>query len=462
MGRSLSFVVVALVISSLLLMAAPPALPVAVRPPPVRIGRYSINSAKVRKQIGNFLKKHALDIIGNVLSAPAGQKQGDNNLDTKAADTAGLYVFNLSVGTSVPQTITGILDITTELVWTQCSCSDADACLPPPATTFRPSSSDTFTSVPCNSQTCQSAINQPCGANPSANCTYLMTYNDYTNTTGYLANDTFTFGQTQVPGVVFGCSNASSGDFSGASGVLGFSKGNLSMVSQLQLSWFSYLLASEVSDTDNNLLQFGDDAVPETENSRSTPLLTNDVYPDLYVVKLTGIMVDGRQLNGIPAGTFDLQPNGSGGAFLSTTVPVTYLEKAAYEVLKQAFLSRIKAEAVNGSALGLDLCYTLQSAKDDMVVPKLALVFDGTNAVMELKKHNYFFADNATNLECLTILPIKGGSLLGSLLQTDTNMAYDIDGGRLIFETASAAPRPHLKVSLMIAVQMVGWALLVF
>ncbi|CAN6178513.1 unnamed protein product [Urochloa humidicola] len=460
MGRTLHLVVVALVISSLLLMAVPPALSAAFRPP-VKIGRYTIISARMRKQIGNFLKKHALDIIQDVLSTPAGQKQGDNNnLDTKAADTAGLYIFNLSVGTPV-QNFSSILDITSELVWAQCECS-GDACLPPPATTFQASASDTFAEVPCASQTCQSTINQPCGNDPAANCTYQMLYNDYTNTTGYLANDTFTFGQTPVPGVVFGCSDVSSGDFSGASGVLGFSKGNLSLVSQLQLSWFSYLLASDsdVSGSDNNLLQFGDDAVPETENSRSTPLVNNSVYPDLYFVKLTGIMVDGQQLNGIPAGTFDLQPDGSGGAFLSTTIPVTYLEKAAYNVVKQAFLSRIKAEAVNGSALGLDLCYTLQP-KDEMTVPKLALVFDGTGATMELKKHNYFYADNATNLECLTILPIKGGSLLGSLLQTDTNMAYDIYGGRLIFDTVSSAPqKPHLKVSLMVALQLIAWALL--
>ncbi|CAN6201859.1 unnamed protein product [Urochloa humidicola] len=458
MGRSLPLLVVALVISSLLLMAAPPALSAAVRPP-VRIGRYSIISAQVRKQIGNFLRKHALDIIENVLSSPAGQKPGDDNkLDTKAADTAGLYLFTLSVGTSVPQNITGILDITSELVWAQCACS-GDACLPPPATTFQPSASDTFSAVPCASQTCQSAISQPCGSDPTANCTYQVTYNDYTNTTGYLANDTFTFGQILVPGVVFGCSDVSSGDFSGASGVLGFSKGNLSLVSQLQLSWFSYLLASDVSGTDN-LLQFGDDTVPQTQKSRSTPLLDNSVYPDLYFVKLTGIMVDGRQLNGIPAGTFDLNPDGSGGVFLSTTVPVTYLEQAAYNVVKQAFLSQIKAEAVNGSALGLDLCYTLQPT-DDMEVPKLTLVFDGANAAMELNKHNYFFADNATKLECLTIMPSTGGSLLGSLLQTDTNMAYDLDGGRLIFDTASSsAPPRYLRVSLVVALQLVALVLL--
>ncbi|TKW19712.1 hypothetical protein SEVIR_4G038200v4 [Setaria viridis] len=448
MGRFLPLVLVAVVIFPLL-MPAPLVLSAAVRPP------VKINSAQAKKisdyfkkQAFDFLKDHALDVIPNVLSTPEGQKQG-----TKAADTAGLYVFNLSVGTSILQNITGILDITTELVWAQCACS-ADACLPPPGTTFDPSTSDTFAGVPCISQRCQSVIKQQCDPDPAANCTYLMQYDDYTNTTGYLGNDTFTFGQTQFPDVVFGCSKASYGDFFGASGVLGFSRGSLSLVSQLQLSWFSYLLVSDGPSP----LQFGYDAVPQTENSHSTPLLNNDANPGLYYVKLTGIMIDGRQLNGIPAGTFDIQSNGSGGVFLSTTVPVTYLDEAAYNVVRKAFVSRITAEAVDGSALGLDLCYTLQP-KDEMVVPKLTLVFDGTNAAMELKKYNYFFADNNTNLECLTILPSRGGSLLGSLLQTDTNMAYDIEGSRLIFETASA-PTPDLKVSLMVVVQFLALALL--
>ena len=47
------------------------------------------------------------------------------------------------------------------------------------------------------------------------------------------------------------------------------------------------------------------------------------------------------------------------------------------------------------------------------------------------------------------------------MLQTDTNMAYDLDGGQLLFETAFAPP-PHLKVSLMVVVHLVAWVLLFY
>ncbi|CAL5043413.1 unnamed protein product [Urochloa decumbens] len=367
-------------------------------------------------------------------------------------------MFNLSIGTSAPQIVTGILDIGLNFIWAQ--CAPCDPCLALPAPTFQPNMSATFSTLPCASQTCQSALNQTCGAAVDDTCGYLIDYGDGTNTTGYLADDTFVFGPSAAPGVVFGCSDASAGDFSGASGAFGFGRGNLSLVTQLQVPWFSYLLASDDYGGDSGL-QFGDGAAPRSKRSHSTPLLQSSMYPDLYYVKLIGIQVSGQELTGIPAGTFDLRADGSGGVFLSTTIPATYLEQAAYEVVKQAFRSGIPSEPVNGSAVGLDLCYMKQSL-DEIKIPTLTLVFDGTNAAMELKEENYFFTDSSTGLECLSILPFQGVSLLGNLLQMDTTMTYDIYGGQLIFETALAPP-PHLMVSVMMAaVQLVAWALLLF
>ncbi|WVZ78106.1 hypothetical protein U9M48_025869 [Paspalum notatum var. saurae] len=301
---------------------------------------------------------------------------------------------------------------------------------------------------------------------------YNVTYGDTSSSTvGYLATDTFTFGGTPVPGFVFGCSDDSVGDFSGASGVLGFNLGNLSLVSQLQLTWFSYLLASDASadagGESDSLLQFADDgSVPPTSNhGRSTPLVTSSLYPTVYFFNLTGIRVDGQDL-AIPAGTFDLLANGSGGVFPSTTVPVTYLEQAAYAVVKEAIAgSKVMPPPVNGSELGLDLCYTITSLKN-VTVPKLELVFDGDGAVMTLQRYNYFFADNTTGQDCLTILPSVGGSLLGSLLQTGTSMTYDIAHEQLIFETQAAAASPAnsraslIMMMVMVMLNLAAWVLL--
>ncbi|XP_062232387.1 aspartic proteinase nepenthesin-2-like [Phragmites australis] len=377
---------------------------------------------------------------------------GGQNIDGKlenAADTTGLFIFNLSVGTPSPQNISSILDITSSLVWSQ--CAPCTACLPPPAPTFQPNLSPTFVKLPCGSQTCQQVLKQTCAADATDDsCGYIAIYDEDTNTTGYLATDTFTFDSTQIPGLVFGCSSTSVGDFSGASGIFGFNRGPLSLVSQLHLSWFSYFLAPEDFDSGVFFQLGGDDNVTWTQNSPSTRLLTSPLHPDLYFVNLTGIRVNGEDLD-IPAGTFDFRANGSGGAFLSTTMPVTFLEEAAYNIVRQAFVNSIASQPVNGSELGLDLCYTMQS---NVTVPKLTLVFHGTNATMELNKYNYFFADNTTGLECLSILPSPAGvslSLLGSLLQTGTIMTYDITNEKLIFETAAEPPASSLgsRASLM-------------
>ncbi|AQK68698.1 hypothetical protein ZEAMMB73_Zm00001d015335 [Zea mays] len=80
-----------------------------------------------------------------------------------------------------------------------------------------------------------------------------------------------------VPGLLFGCSSASAGDYSSASGVFGFSRGPLSLVSQLQIYWFSYFWASDSDGS--SWFGFGFDSETQTKNSRSTPLIPSVVTP---------------------------------------------------------------------------------------------------------------------------------------------------------------------------------------
>jgi hypothetical protein len=133
---------------------------------------------------------------------------------------------------------------------------------------------------------------------------------------------------------------------------------------------------------------------------------------------------------------------------MSTLIEVTYLQSAAYTAVKRAALvGKIKSPPVDGSAFGdggFDLCYDAQSVAG-LALPKLTLVFGCPDApAMELTTVHYFYKDNATGLQCLTLLPTPAGlpfsSLLGTLLQTGTNMIYDVDGGQLTFEKAAAPP----------------------
>ncbi|KAF8642618.1 hypothetical protein HU200_067298 [Digitaria exilis] len=444
------------------------------RPPP-KIGSLFLKPARAQKigqSIKGFLKKHGediFDIIAQSLSPTPGDSTGSGGRSSSTsaggapATTAGLYVADLQVGTP-PQNISGVLDITSELVWMQCSTC-TDYCLPPPASSFNPTHSSTAQPLPCNNSTCQTLLPQTCSTTDNSNqqllCGYFAEYYGGSNndtTQGYFVFDTFTFDTTAVDDMLFGCSDSSTGNYSGASGVIGLGRGELSLVSQLGISNFSYFLAPNGSTgsggESDNQFQLGGVAVPPTGSS-TTPLYNSSAYPDLYYVGLTGVYVDGEEVAGIPAGTFDLQSNGSGGVFLSTTMSVTYLLSDAYTLVREAFASKISAQPYSMGSLD-PLCYVNSSVS----VPKLTLAFDG-DVKMELNTDNYFFEynDGESEIQCLTVLPSVGASVLGSLLQTGTTMIYDLERGQLTFvvshSLASEAPAASLAMAVAVAVWVV-------
>ncbi|XP_066330791.1 aspartic proteinase nepenthesin-2-like [Miscanthus floridulus] len=162
------------------------------------------------------------------------------------ATHSSTYLYCYQVGTP-PQSVTGVLDISSELVWTQCDlCATCGGVTP--ATPFYDSTlSTTMAAVQCTSDTCQKFAAQNCSADVSR-CGYnIYMYSrggageaNRPNTTRYLATESFTFGATRVDDVVFGCGHDSVGDLGGASGVIGLVRGPFSLVSHL--GRFSYYL----------------------------------------------------------------------------------------------------------------------------------------------------------------------------------------------------------------------------
>jgi hypothetical protein len=426
-----------------------------------------VSSALYAKEVHSVIKESARHYMEQKaqqgITNRSGQRKDGQQI--AAANGAGALVFDLSVGTS-PQTLSVVMDIAGELVWAQCDrCPTCTRFTPAATRTFLPNNSDSFRDVGCASQTCQRAIpGESCGGDPDR-CAYIDTFIGGGNTSGFLATDTFTFGTTPVPGVVFGCS----GDImvtglAGASGFAGFNRGPLSLVSQLNISRFTYFIAppedaagkSFVSWSSGDATNLDIAALQALMGVRrsSTPLLaaTPKQDPGLYYVQLTGLQLDGQLLTAIPPLTFDVWADGSGGVFLSTTLPVTYLQEAAYRVLRRELVSRVQSEGVapvNTTGDVNQLCFLthdLAKAK----VPVLSLVFDGADRAMELKVENYFI--NVGGQTCLTILPSTGGTVLGSLLQAGRTMTYDIHGGQLMFQTGAAGARAPERVTLVIVV----------
>ncbi|KAJ3681125.1 hypothetical protein LUZ60_015614 [Juncus effusus] len=383
------------------------------------------------------------------------KKQLQNNDGTtngEVPQSSGTYEVSFAIGTR-PQNVTAILDIASGFIWTQ--CKTCDVCLNQTTPLYNPQSSSTysnFSSPNCNST--NSNYSEVCdyiGITPDAcpgdSCYYARKYYQGQNSSGLYATDNFTLGSTSVPDIVFGCGLENYGDYDNSSGILNLGWGPLSLVSQARIMRFSYCLSSD--QRKNSIVNFGSHAKLQGPG-QSTPLVRNDVYPNWYYVGLANITV-GTTLLDIPSSTFKIQEDGSGGVYLLTNEwPLTYLEVAAYDLVKQAFNSSMKNQTtVDGSDLGLDLCY-----KNVTKWPSLTLHFDG-GATLKLKTVNYVYKDADTGLQCLAILPWKGESSLGSFIMMDTNFVYDLENKTISFErcfddsTSSVISNiPHLVTTM--------------
>jgi len=163
----------------------------------------------------------------------------------KDQPNGGEYLMTLAIGTP-PVAYPAIADTGSDLIWTQCAPCGGQ-CFRQPAPLYNPASSTTFGVLPCNSSLsmCVGAL---AGAAPPPGCAcmYNQTYGTGW-TAGVQGSETFTFGaaaadQARVPGIAFGCSNASSDDWTGSAGLVGLGRGALSLVSQLGAGRFSYCL----------------------------------------------------------------------------------------------------------------------------------------------------------------------------------------------------------------------------
>nr|CAD1825111.1 unnamed protein product [Ananas comosus var. bracteatus] len=338
----------------------------------------------------------------------------------------GEFLMDLAIGTpSVP--FSAILDTGSDLIWTQCKpCVD---CFSQSTPIFDPSTSKTYSKLPCSSALCQALPTFSC----KSDCEYLYSYGDSSSTQGVLASETFTFGSTKVGHVAFGCGDTNEGDgFSQGAGLVGLGRGPLSLISQLGLGKFSYCLTSLDSSKKSPLI-FGSLA-DLSSGASSTPLVKNPTQASFYYLTLKGITVGATPLQ-IPSSTFALQEDGTGGLIIDSGTSITYLEQAGYKPLKKAFAAQMQLPVADGSAIGLDLCFSLPSDSSSSVeVPKLVLHFDGAD--LDLPANNYMIGDSSSGLLCLTVMGSRGMSILGNFQQQNMQILYDVDNGKLSFAPA--------------------------
>ncbi|KAJ3695925.1 hypothetical protein LUZ60_001302 [Juncus effusus] len=341
------------------------------------------------------------------------------------------YLISLSIGTPA-QPVALTLDTGSDLIWTQ--CQPCLQCFNQPLPLYNPSNSSTFSDLSCDSDLCKALPNSAC----HKQCLYSYTYGDGSLSVGVLGNESFTLGSTTVPNIGFGCGFLNGGIFqSNESGIAGFGRGPLSLISQLGYGKFSYCFTS-ISESKNGPVLFGNAAdlkMGAKGKIQSTPFITNPSAKSFYYLTLNGITVGPTHLK-IPKSTFALRENGTGGVYIDSGTGMTYLAETAYNQVKTAFLSQVKLPVVNSNVEGLDLCFGFSNSTSQKIeIPIFTFHFEGAD--LELPVGNYLSGDLSRGSLCLIMGKSSDEStIIGNFQQQNIHILYDLEGGKLSFAPA--------------------------
>nr|CAD1825110.1 unnamed protein product [Ananas comosus var. bracteatus] len=328
--------------------------------------------------------------------------------------------MDIAIGTP-PLPFTAILDTGSDLIWTQ--CKPCIKCLKVPARPFDPSKSSTYSALPCAGKLCQAAPNNCSSASrDQQHCFYSYGYGDGTSSDGALATETFTFGsvaKVRVPGLGFGCGHDNWGDLNGGSGIVGFGRNPLSLISQLGIRKFAYCFTPLLQfQSKQSTLFFGPLAdIVGGGPILTTPLLQNPSVPTFYYVSLLGITEGRHRRVIVDSGTL-----------------VTGLVDVAYKKAVKAFKSYVKLPVVEEDTGPFGLCFKTPTNNTASVkVPQLVFHFQGAD--MGLPRENYM-VEYTDRVLCVNIFDNDDSSVIGNIQQHNMKVLFDLEKEKLSFAPA--------------------------
>uniref|UniRef100_A0ACD5YFP8 Uncharacterized protein n=1 Tax=Avena sativa TaxID=4498 RepID=A0ACD5YFP8_AVESA len=351
------------------------------------------------------------------------------------------YLLDLAIGTP-PQPVSALLDTGSDLIWTQ--CAPCASCLPQPDPLFSPGASSSYQPMRCSGQLCGDILHHGC-QRPDT-CTYRYNYGDGTTTLGVYATDRFTFTSSsgeRVGAVLgFGCGSVNVGSLNNGSGIVGFGRDPLSLVSQMAIRRFSYCLTPYSSARKSTLL-FGslaagvyDDATGPVQTTR---LLQSRQNPTFYYVPFTGVTVGTRRLR-IPLSAFALRADGSGGVIVDSGTALTLFPGAVLAEVVTAFYVQLRLPFANSSGPDDGVCFATASSgrrASAVPVPVPRMVFHFEGAELDLPRRNYILDDQRRGSLCLLLADSgDSGSTIGNFLQQDMRVLYDLEAETLSFAPA--------------------------
>ncbi|KAL6838339.1 hypothetical protein ACP4OV_031843 [Aristida adscensionis] len=357
----------------------------------------------------------------------------------------GEYLVKLGMGT--PQHyFSAAIDTASDLVWMQClPCVSCYRQLDP---VFNPRLSSSFAVVPCGSDTCDQLDDHRCRNEEEENaCEYTYRYSGNAETKGVLAMDKLSIGGDVFHGIVFGCSDSSSGGPPPlASGLVGLGRGPLSLVSQLSVRRFMYCLPPPVSRTAGRLVLGPDaDAVRNVSDRVTVSMSSNPRYPSYYYLNFDGLAVGdrtprqhrplARRRNATSPAAVRGRADAH-GMIVDIASTITFLEESLYEELADDLEEELRLPRGTAARMGLDLCFILPDGvgMDRVYVPTVSMSFDGR--WLELERDRLFVEERG--LMCLMIGKTTGGvSILGNFQQQNMQVLYNLRRGKITFAKTS-------------------------
>lgn len=349
--------------------------------------------------------------------------------------SGGEFLVKLSVGTP-PFEVSGILDTTSALSWTQCvPCTN---CFPQKQPLFTPNKSSSYKVVAGNSKSCKSLGGTPSTSGDNS-CRYSLSYQVKHHSRGVLSSDTITMKTTSgapasLPNMVFGCGYDNSADTGvDASGVIGLGVGPSSLITQMNSvtgGKFSYCLVPNAhSNPKPSKMHFGSRAAVTGASVVTTAM---QIVKNSYAVTLKGISVGTTRL--LASALSD--PPYSSKIFgfsdqkmiVDTGTIATRIPVKLYESLEAAMRKQINMDAHPDPDSLQRLCY--KTPGRSMLAPIVTLHFAGAN--VKLYPVNTFLnASNSKDVHCLAFQPDKRVAILGNLAQVNFLVGFDL-GRKLV------------------------------
>ncbi|XP_074297295.1 protein ASPARTIC PROTEASE IN GUARD CELL 1-like [Silene latifolia] len=345
----------------------------------------------------------------------------------------GEYFTRIGVGQPL-RDVYVIIDTGSDISWVQCEpCSH---CYTQSNPIFDPKRSSTFKSIPCNSSTCDALDVSDCRL---GQCLYEVSYGDGSYTSGNFVTETITFdGGRSINNLAVGCGHNNDGYFAGAGGLLGLGGGPLSLPSQINASFFSYCLVDRDSTAASTLELVNTNTNSETTQTNSNitsvtaPLVRNHMLDTFYYLGLTGFTVGGNVLE-IPATSFQIDRQGSGGMIIDSGTAVTRLESRVYELLRDEFRQGTSHLPTADDVAIFDTCFDLRGL-DSVEFPAVELLFGGTQSLV-LPARNYVIPVDGDGTFCFAFAPTTSSmSILGNVQQQGIRVGFDLVKSLVTFQ----------------------------